>query len=49
VLTGDLALTNTAESSDRVGPSSMEGARVEDAILRAELPARSWNVLRLSR
>jgi alpha-N-arabinofuranosidase len=49
VLTGHLVLSNTAQSPDRVGPSSVAGARVEDGVLRAELPARSWNVLRLSR
>jgi alpha-N-arabinofuranosidase len=50
VLTGeDLMLSNTAQAPDRVTPSTATGARVEAGVLRAELPARSWNVLRLSR
>jgi alpha-N-arabinofuranosidase len=50
VLTGeDLMLSNTAEAPDRVAPAALAGARVEAGLLRAELPARSWNVLRLSR
>jgi alpha-L-arabinofuranosidase len=50
VLTGeDLMLSNTAQAPDRVTPAVVAGARVEDAVLRAKLPARSWNVLRLSR
>jgi alpha-N-arabinofuranosidase len=50
VLTGDdLTLSNTAQAPDRVKPRSVAGARVEGGALRAELPARSWNVLRLSR
>jgi alpha-N-arabinofuranosidase len=50
VLTGeDLTLSNTAQAPDRVTPATVAGARVEAGVLRAELPARSWNVLRLSR
>jgi alpha-L-arabinofuranosidase len=50
VLTGsDLMLSNTAEAPDRVTPATVAGARVEAGVLRTELPARSWNVLRLSR
>jgi alpha-L-arabinofuranosidase len=50
VLTGeDLALSNTAQAPDRVTPATVAGARIEAGMLRAELPARSWNVLRLSR
>jgi alpha-L-arabinofuranosidase len=49
VLTGeDLDAVNTAEAPDRVAPSQASGASVEDGMLRAELPPRSWNVLRLS-
>jgi alpha-N-arabinofuranosidase len=49
VLTGDgLDATNTAEAPDRVAPSRANGASVEDGTLRAELPPRSWNVLRLT-
>jgi alpha-L-arabinofuranosidase len=49
VLTEDLTLSNTAQAPDRVKPRGVAGARVENGALRAELPARSWNVLRLSR
>jgi alpha-N-arabinofuranosidase len=45
----DLMLSNTAQAPDRVNARSVAGARVQDGTLRAELPARSWNVLRLSR
>ena len=49
VLAGDdLDATNTAEAPDRVAPSQGSGASVEDGTLRAELPPRSWNVLRLT-
>src|SRR3954453_4567050 len=49
VLAGaDLDAANTAEAPDRVAPSQGSGARVEDGTLRAELPPRSWNVLRLT-
>ena len=44
----DLAATNTAERPDRVTPRTVAGARLEDGVLRAVLPPRSWNVLRLS-
>ena len=44
----DLDATNTAEAPDRVAPSQASGASVEDGTLRAELPPRSWNVLRLT-
>ena len=43
----DLAASNTAAQPDRVVPSAGSGATVEGAVLRAELPPRSWNVLRL--
>jgi alpha-L-arabinofuranosidase len=43
----DLDASNTAEQPDRVVPSSGSGATVEGGLLRAELPPRSWNVLRL--
>jgi hypothetical protein len=32
-----------------VTPATVAGARIEAGVLRGELPARSWNVLRLSR
>jgi alpha-N-arabinofuranosidase len=49
VLAGeDLDAANTAEAPDRVAPSQGTGASVEDGVLRAELPPRSWNVLRLT-
>jgi alpha-L-arabinofuranosidase len=44
----DLAASNTAERPDRIAPASLFGARLEGGVLRAELPPRSWNVLRLS-
>ena len=43
----DLAAANTAAQPDRVVPSAGSGATVEGGVLRAELPPRSWNVLRL--
>jgi alpha-L-arabinofuranosidase len=45
----DPQAVNTAEQPARVGPRSAAGARVEQGVLEAELPARSWNVLRLER
>jgi alpha-N-arabinofuranosidase len=48
VLDGDLAASNTAEAPDRVRPRTASGAAVEGDVLRAELPPRSWNVLRLA-
>jgi alpha-N-arabinofuranosidase len=44
----DLDAANTAEQPDRVVPSQGAGATVEGGSLRAELPPRSWNVLRLT-
>jgi alpha-L-arabinofuranosidase len=45
---GDLGAANTAEAPDRVSPRPRDGARVGgDGVLRAELPPRSWNVVRL--
>ena len=43
----DLDATNTAEHPDRIVPRTLDAARLDDATLRAELPPRSWNVLRL--
>ena len=40
---------NTADHHDRVLPRALTGARIEAGILRADLPPRSWNVLRLER
>jgi alpha-L-arabinofuranosidase len=45
----DQGAANTAEQPDRVRPRTVRGARVEGGELRAELPPRSWNVLRLNR
>jgi alpha-N-arabinofuranosidase len=45
----DPQAANTAEQPDRVLPRTVRGARVEGGELRAELPPRSWNVLRLTR
>ena len=45
----DPQAANTAAEPERVVPRAVEGARVEGGTLRAELPARSWNVLRLRR
>ena len=46
---GELSASNTAERPDRVVPRRGSGARLEGALLRAELAARSWNVLTLGR
>jgi alpha-N-arabinofuranosidase len=43
----DLDATNTPGDPGRVAPSNGSGATVEAGHLRAELPPRSWNVLRL--
>jgi alpha-L-arabinofuranosidase len=45
----DPQAANTAEHPDRVAPRALDGTRVEDGVLHAELPARSWNVVRLRR
>jgi alpha-N-arabinofuranosidase len=45
----DVMLSNTAQAPDRVAPIMRRGAGLEAGVMRAELPARSWNVLRLSR
>lgn len=42
----DPEAANTAAEPDRVIPRAAEGARVEAGELRADLPARSWNVPR---
>jgi len=44
----DLDAGNTAEAPDRVAPEQRSGAAVRDGSLHAELPPRSWNVLRLT-
>jgi alpha-N-arabinofuranosidase len=43
----DPEAANTAEQPDRVIPRIASGARVQDGILQAQLPPRSWNVVRL--
>jgi alpha-N-arabinofuranosidase len=48
VLDGDIGACNTAESPDVVAPRVASGASVGGDTLRAELPARSWNVLRIA-
>jgi alpha-N-arabinofuranosidase len=45
----DPQAANTAEQPDRVVPRTVAGARLEAGALHAELPPRSWNVLRLGR
>ncbi|MBV9847284.1 MAG: alpha-N-arabinofuranosidase [Kutzneria sp.] len=45
----DRSLTNTVEQPDRVRPRTVPGASVVDDELTAELPALSWNVIRLRR
>jgi alpha-N-arabinofuranosidase len=44
----DLDATNTPEHPDRVTPTPGPGGTVEGGSLRAQLPPRSWNVLRLT-
>ena len=39
---------NTAEAPNRVVPRRTTGAEVADGLLRAQLPALSWNVIRLA-
>jgi alpha-N-arabinofuranosidase len=43
----DPAAANTAEQPDRVVPCTLGGARIDGERLRATLPPRSWNVLRV--
>ena len=43
----DPQAANTAEQPDRVVPRAVTGARVEADVLQAQLPPRSWNMLRL--
>ena len=43
----DLDATNTAAHPDRVTPRGLDTARLDATTLQAELPPRSWNVLRL--
>jgi alpha-N-arabinofuranosidase len=43
----DIDACNTAEQPERVVPRAGSGAPVDGRSLRAELPPRSWNVLRL--
>jgi alpha-N-arabinofuranosidase len=45
----DLTAANTAVEPDRVVPRRRPGALVQAGTLRATLPARSWNVLRVRR
>jgi alpha-N-arabinofuranosidase len=44
----DLNAANTAEHPDRVTPRRLDTAHLDDTSLEAQLPPRSWNVLRLS-
>jgi alpha-N-arabinofuranosidase len=46
---GDPRAANTADQPDRVLPRAVTGAGIEAGTLHAELPPRSWNVLRLER
>ncbi len=48
VLDGDVGAVNTAEAPDQVAPRVAAGAAVSGDTLQAELPARSWNVLRIA-
>ncbi|GAA0647920.1 alpha-N-arabinofuranosidase [Kutzneria viridogrisea] len=45
----DHRLTNTVAEPDRVRPRVLAGASVTGDVLTAELPALSWNVIRLRR
>jgi alpha-N-arabinofuranosidase len=44
----DPAAANTADAPARVAPRALTGARIDGERLRATLPPRSWNVLRLA-
>ncbi len=44
----DVGAANTAAHPDRVVPRTVQGAELQDGVLRAELAPRSWNVLRLA-
>jgi alpha-N-arabinofuranosidase len=44
---GDPSAANTAEQPERVLPRAISGARIDAGVLHADLPPRSWNVLRL--
>ena len=41
--------SNTLEHPDRVQPRSLEGAKVEDGVLRVTLPPIAWAALALRR
>ena len=43
----DPSAANTAEQPERVLPRAVSGARIDAGVLHADLPPRSWNVLRL--
>lgn len=45
----DKRAANTLEQPDRVVPKICSGTTFEDGLLKAELPAFSWNVIRLKR
>ena len=44
----DAGAANTIDARDAVRPRQLAGAAVEGALLRAQLPPLSWNVLRLA-
>jgi alpha-N-arabinofuranosidase len=44
----DIHAANTADRPRRVTPSRVDGARLANGCLAVTLPARSWNVIRLS-
>jgi alpha-N-arabinofuranosidase len=44
----NLTASNTSAQPDRVVPAKGTGAHVRDGELTAELPPRSWTVLRLA-
>ncbi len=44
----DIHASNTAAHPDRVIPNRIAGTALDRGLLTATLPARSWNVIRLS-
>ncbi|MEN3281883.1 MAG: alpha-L-arabinofuranosidase [Solirubrobacteraceae bacterium] len=44
----DVSATNTADNPDRVTPRRIGTAHLDGAELQAQLPPRSWNVIRLA-
>jgi alpha-N-arabinofuranosidase len=45
----DLMAENTEKTPDKVKPVTMKNSKIEKGILTSILPAKSWNVIRLTK